>query len=90
MRIASMVNHMIIKSSNSNLPICIKCQEFPWCREIPQTCPKEAAMEKRIKIWLDGSCIDDFEFDFDNDMDEDAIYQAVVEYVYGNIDIEII
>lgn len=46
-------------------------------------------MEKRIKIWLDDECIDDFEFDFDEDMTEDMIYQAVVEYVYGNINIEV-
>ena len=47
-------------------------------------------MNKQIKIWLDGECVDDFDFDFDDDMDEDSIYQAVVEYVYGNIDIEVI
>ena len=47
-------------------------------------------MEKRIKIYLEDECVDDFDFDFDDDMNEDMIYQVVVEYVYGNINIEII
>ncbi len=47
-------------------------------------------MEKIIKIWLDDECVDEFNFDFDDDMSEDDIFQAVVEYVYGSINIEVI
>lgn len=47
-------------------------------------------MEKRIVIKLDGDIVDDFDFDFDEDMNEDDIYQAVCEYVYGNLEIEVL
>ena len=47
-------------------------------------------MERTIQIWLDGQVIEEFDFDFDDDMDEDSIIQAVIEYVYGNIDIQVL
>lgn len=47
-------------------------------------------MERTIQIWLDGQVIEEFDFDFDDDMDEDSITQAVIEYVYGNIDIQVL
>ena len=51
---------------------------------------QEIYMERTIQIWLDGQVIEEFDFDFDDDMDEDSITQAVIEYVYGNIDIQVL
>ena len=47
-------------------------------------------MGRTIQIWLDGQVIEELDFDFDDDMDEDSITQAVIEYVYGNIDIQVL
>ena len=47
-------------------------------------------MERTIKILLEDDVIEEFDFDFDDDMNEDAIYQLVCEYVFGNIQIEVI
>ena len=29
------------KVENGDLPYCPDCKDWPWCAEIPQTCPKE-------------------------------------------------
>ena len=47
-------------------------------------------MEHTIRILLEDDIIEEFDFDFDDDLDEDAIYQSVCEYVFGNIQIEVI
>lgn len=47
-------------------------------------------MEKLITIKLEGDVIDEFEFDFADDETDEDIRQAVMEYVYGNLTIDII
>ncbi len=47
-------------------------------------------MEHTIRILLEGEPIEEFDFDFDDDISEDDIYQSVCEYVFGNIEIEVI
>ena len=47
-------------------------------------------MIKQIRILLEDDTIDEFDFDFDDDMSEDDIYQSVCEYVFSNIGIEVI
>ena len=47
-------------------------------------------MIKQIRILLEDDLIEEFDFDFDDDMSEDDIYQSVCEYIFGNIEIEVI
>ena len=46
-------------------------------------------MEKLITIKLENDVIDQFEFDFADDETDEDIRQAVMEYVYGNLTIDI-
>lgn len=47
-------------------------------------------MERTIRILLEDEVIEEFDFDFDDDMSEDRIYESVAEYLFGNIGIEVI
>ena len=47
-------------------------------------------MERTIRILLEDDVVYEFDFDFDEDLPEDVIYESVCEYVFGNIQIEVI
>lgn len=46
-------------------------------------------MEKLVTIKLEGDVIAQFKFDFVYDETDEDIRQAIMEYVYGNLTIDI-
>jgi len=42
-----------------------------------------------IKILLDGDVVDQFEFGFDEKMSNEDVEEAVYQYVYDNIEVEV-
>ena len=48
-------------------------------------------MEKRrfIKRWLNGDVVDQFDFDFDEEMSNEDIKEVVYQYVYDNLEVEV-
>jgi len=46
-------------------------------------------MEKIIQVCLDGEVIE-FDYEFDDDMNEDEVVQSAVEYVMNNIEIYVV
>lgn len=50
---------------------------------------QEAEMERIVRIILEGDVIEEFNFDF-GDMSEPEIDQMVIEYVFNNLEVEVI
>lgn len=48
-------------------------------------------MEKTrfIKIWLDGDVVDQFDFDFDEEMSNEDVKEVIYQYVYDNLEVEV-
>lgn len=46
-------------------------------------------MEKTVQVCLDGELIE-FDYEFDDDMNEDEVVQSAVEYVMNNIEIYVV
>ena len=46
-------------------------------------------MERTVRVWIDNDYVE-FELDLNDWVDEDELYEAVVNYVYDNISVEIL
>lgn len=46
-------------------------------------------MERTVNIYIDGELMENFIYDFGNEVSESEAYEIVVDYVMRNIDIEI-
>lgn len=44
---------------------------------------------KHIKIWLDGDVVDQFDFDFDENMSDRDIKEVIYEYACASLEIEV-
>ena len=50
---------------------------------------KEFQMEQIVRVWIGNDYVE-FELENDLDLNEDELYEAVVNYVYDNISVEIL
>lgn len=46
-------------------------------------------MERTVRVWIGNDGIE-IELDFDDELNEDELYEAAVNYVYDNISVEIL
>ena len=46
-------------------------------------------MERIARVWIGNDYVE-FELDLDGEFNEDELYEAVVNYVYDNISVEIL
>lgn len=46
-------------------------------------------MERTVRVWIGNDYVE-FELDNDLDLNEDELYETVVNYVYDNISVEIL
>lgn len=46
-------------------------------------------MERTVIVWIGNDGVE-IELDFDDELNEDELYEAAVNYVYDNISVEIL